>query len=231
MTGPSRERRGLAARVVVAAGVLSGALGLSACSSPSGSDAVISQVGGPAETNPHYPGALEFPEAYGKPNVSLIDTDDQPFNIASDTSSKVTLVYFGYNHCPDLCPLNMFAAASAIRAMPATDRGQVRMVFVTTDPARDTPSVIQTWLDHFDPTFTGLTGTIAQIRSAEAAIGMPLSFAEKSPSPGSNYEIVHAGYVLVFTGDEAHLEFPAEITVPEESHDLESLVRDGWQSS
>ena len=47
------------------------------------------------------------------------------------------------------------------------------MVFVTTDPARDTPSVIQTWLSHFSASFTGLTGTIAQIRDAETAIGMP----------------------------------------------------------
>ncbi len=94
------------------------------------------------------------------------------------------------------------------------------MVFVTTDPARDTPSVIQTWLSHFSSSFTGLTGTIAQIQSAETAIGMPLSFAEKSTSPGSSYEIVHAGYVLVYTQSRAHLEFPAEITVSEETHDL-----------
>ena len=216
---------------MVVAGIFASALGLSACSSSSGSGAIISQVGGPAETNSHYAGALVFPKVYVKPNVTLTDTANQPFNIASDTGSKVTLVYFGYTHCPDLCPLNMFTAASAIRAMPAGDRGQVKMVFVTTDPARDTPSVIQTWLDHFAPGFTGLTGTIAQIRSAEAAIGVPLSFAEKSASPGSNYEIVHAGYILVYTGDSAHLEFPAEITVPEESHDLVSLVRNGWQSS
>ncbi|MGO8823784.1 MAG: SCO family protein [Acidimicrobiales bacterium] len=230
MTDTSRKHCSLVTCLVVTAGVLVGALGLSACSGSSGSGATISQVGGPAETNSHYPGALVFPKAYVKPNVSLTDTDNQPFDIASDTDSKVTLVYFGYTHCPDLCPLNMFTAASAIRAMPAADRGQVKMVFVTTDPARDTPSVIQTWLGHFSPTFTGLTGTIAQIRSAEAAIGMPLSFAEKSPSPGSNYEIVHAGYILVYTGDKAHLEFPAEITVPQESRDLVSLVRDGWQS-
>lgn len=222
---------GRLAHLVVVAGVLAGALGVSACSSSSGSRTTISQVGGPAETNPNYPGALVFPKAYVKPNVTLTDTDNQPFDIASDTGSKVTLVYFGYTHCPDLCPLNMYTAASAIRAMPADDRREVKMVFVTTDPARDTPSVIQTWLNHFSPTFTGLTGTISQIRSAEAAIDMPLSFAEKSTSPGSSYEIVHAGYVLAYTQDRAHLEFPAEITVTEESHDLVSLVRHGWQSS
>ena len=166
MTGTSGRRCSLATCLVVTAGLLAGALGLSACSGSSGSGANISQVGGPAETNPHYPGALVFPKAYVKPDVSLTDTDNQPFNVASDTDSKVTLVYFGYTHCPDLCPLNMFTAASAIRAMPAADRRQVKMVFVTTDPARDTPSVIQTWLSHFSSTFTGLTGTIAQIRSA-----------------------------------------------------------------
>jgi protein SCO1 len=219
------------ASLVVAAGILTAALALSACSSSaSGSGATVSQVGGPAETNPHYPGALVFPKPYVKPDVTLTDTSSQPFNIALDTDSRVTLVYFGYTHCPDLCPLNMFTAASAIQAMPAADRGHVHVVFVTTDPDRDTPAVIQTWLDHFDPTFTGLTGTITQIRRAEAAIGMPLSFAEKSPAPGSNYVIVHAGYILVYTGDEAHLEFPAEITVPEETHALVSLVRQGWQS-
>ena len=126
------------------------------------------------------PARLVFPKAYVKPNVSLTDTDNQPFDIASDTDSKVTLVYFGYTHCPDLCPLNMFTAASAIRAMPAADHGQVKMVFVTTDPARDTPSVIQTWLGHFSPTFTGLTGTIAQIRGAELLDGF------RCPSPRSH---------------------------------------------
>lgn len=105
MMGHSRKRSGLVVTsLVVAAGVLAGALGLSACSSPSGSEAIISQVGGPAETNPHYPGALVFPKAYLKPNVSLTDTDNEPFNIETDTNGRVTLVYFGYTHCPDLCP-------------------------------------------------------------------------------------------------------------------------------
>jgi len=225
---PPNTRR--ISRLVATAGVVAAALGLSACSSSGGPEATVSQVGGPAETNANYPGALVFPKAYLKPDVTLTDTENQPFNIASDSASKVTLVYFGYTHCPDLCPLNMATAAAAIRAMPAADRRQVKMVFVTTDPARDTPGVIQTWLSHFSSSFTGLTGDIAQIRGAEATIGMPLSFAEKSTSPGSSYEIVHAGYVLVYTQSRAHLEFPAEITVSEETHDLVSLVRDGWQS-
>ena len=86
------------------AGVVAAAFGLSACSSSSSTNATVSQVGGPAETNANYPGALVFPEAYDKPNVTLTDTDNQPFDIASDTGSKVTLVYFGYTHVPISAP-------------------------------------------------------------------------------------------------------------------------------
>jgi protein SCO1 len=216
--------------LLLAALVLSGGIALSACSHAGGPDAVISQAGGRPETNPHYPGALVFPKAYPKPDVTLTDTSDQPFNLASDTRHTVTLIYFGYTHCPDLCPLNMALSAVSIRAMPAVDRRQVQMVFVSTDPARDTPSVMRTWLNHFNPDFTGLTGTLAQIHQAEVTIGMPLSFAEKESAPGASYEIVHAGYVLVYTQDgRAHLEFPAEMTPTQETRDLVSLVRHGWQ--
>ncbi len=138
-------------------------------------------------------------------------------------------MYFGYTHCPDLCPLNMYIASAALRDMPAAERRRVHVVFVTTDPDRDTPSVIGTWLSHFDSTFVGLTAPIATIQSVEQTIGMPLSQVEKTPVPGANYVIVHAGYVLVYTQDNrARLEFPAQITPREEAHDLEALVQHGY---
>jgi protein SCO1/2 len=209
-----------------------GGLGLSACSnSAHGSpNAVISQTGGPPETSADYPGALLFPRTYGKPDVTLTDTSGDPYNIAASTHDALTLVYFGYTHCPDLCPLNMATAAAAIGEMPTPDRRRVTVVFVSTDPARDTPTVIRTWLDHFDNNFVGLTGTLSQIQQTEVVTGIPLSFAEHSSAPGSSYEVVHAGYILVYTQDNrAHLEFPAEITVSQESHDLANLLQHGWQ--
>ena len=105
------------------------------------------------------------------------------------------------------------------------------MVFVTTDPDRDTPPVIRIWLDHFDPKFVGLTGTITQIRQTEAATGIPLSFAEHTTETGASYTVVHAGYILVYTQDNrAHVEFPAEITPEQEAQDLGTLLRHGWQT-
>jgi protein SCO1/2 len=192
---------------------------------------VVSQVGGPPETSAAYPGAFLFPRSYPKPDVTLEDTAAGPYDLATQTKGELTLVYFGYTHCPDLCPLNMATTAAALRMLPSAERSRVNVVFVTTDPNRDTPSVIRIWLDHFDASFVGLTGTISQIRQTEAATGIPLSFAEHATEAGASYTVVHAGYVLVYTQDNrAHVELPAEILPSQEAQDLSTLLRHGWRA-
>ena len=115
--------------------------------------------------------------------------------------------------------------------LPSAERSRVKVVFVTTDPNRDTPSVIRIWLDHFDPSFIGLTGTISQIQQTEATTGIPLSFAEHATEAGASYTVVHAGYILVYTQDNrAHVEFPAEILPSQEAQDITTLLRHGWQA-
>ncbi len=191
----------------------------------------MSQVGGPPETSATYPGALLFPRSYPKPDVTLEDTAGEPYDLATQTKGELTLVYFGYTHCPDLCPLNMATVAAALRILPSAERSRVKVVFVTTDPNRDTPSVIRIWLDHFDPSFIGLTGTISQIQQTEATTGIPLSFAEHATEAGASYTVVHAGYILVYTQDDrAHVEFPAEILPSQEAQDITTLLRHGWQA-
>ena len=218
--------------VSVIAAIALGAVLLAACggSSPS-QKAVVTQVGGPPQTSATYPGALLFPRSYAKPTVTLEDTAGAPYDIATQTRGELTLVYFGYTHCPDLCPLNMETAATALGRLPKAERARINVVFVTTDPDRDTPPVIRIWLDHFDQKFVGLTGTITQIRQTEGATGIPLSFAEHTSGPGASYAVVHAGYILVYTQDnQAHVEFPAEITPEQEAQDLSTLLHHGWQT-
>lgn len=228
---PARPRRLRRLASVAMTIIVLSLLGAACGGGNTGSNATVQQVGGPPETTANYPGALLFPRVYPKPDVTLTDTSNQPYNITTATKGQLTLVYFGYTHCPDLCPLNMFTAANAIGKLPAQDRAMVHVVFVSTDPDRDTPSVIRTWLDHFDDSFIGLTGTIGQIRQAEERTGIPLSFAEHVSGPGGSYAVVHAGYILVYTKDNrAHLEFPAEISVTQESQDLESLLNHGFRA-
>ena len=105
------------------------------------------------------------------------------------------------------------------------------MVFVTTDPDRDTPPVIRIWLDHFDQKFVGLTERSPRFAKRKRPRVSRSSFAEHTTETGASYAVVHAGYILVYTQDNrAHVEFPAEITPEQEAQDLGTLLRHGWQT-
>lgn len=218
---------GIAAAVTLVAGLGGALLGLQV--SGSRAPAVTSsQVAGPDQINSRYPGAIVLPRTVDKPSVPLIDTAGRPFDLAAATAGRLTLVYFGYTHCPDVCPVNMALAADAIARLPPAQRRQVTVVFVTTDPARDTPTIMRAWLNHFDPSFIGLTGTPTQIHQAEQQVAMPLSYADSIP--GGSYQIVHAGYTLVYSpSGTAHLQVDASDTVANFAATLTHLLTYGYQ--
>ena len=88
---------------------------------------------------------------------------------------------------------------------------QVKLVFVTTDPARDSPAVLRRWLDLFDQHFIGLTGTERAIGAVERAAGVPV--AVKTGLASGNYAVSHANFVLAFTKDNrAHVIYPGGIS-------------------
>jgi protein SCO1 len=228
-------RIAMAAAVAVVVVALGGFLvGNQLTRSGSGSSvASVQQVAGSTQASPRYPGATVLPVTVNKPDLTLTDTSGQPYNLAASTAGRVTLVYFGYTHCPDVCPINMALSAEALQRMPARERSAVTVVFVTTDPARDTPPVLRAWLDHFNSNFVGLTGSMAQIQQAEQAIGMPLSYADAAPpgTPGGGYEIVHAGYTLVYSQDNvAHLQLDDTETPAAYATTLEHVLAHGFQT-
>nr|WP_221634156.1 SCO family protein [Nocardioides luti] len=139
-------------------------------------------------------------QPYTVPDTALTDTEGQPFSLAKDTTKPLTLVFFGYINCPDICQVVMSALASAMTRLDASDRSKVDVVFVTTDPQRDTESALRTYLDRYDPSFIGLTGDIKTI----ASVGKPLAIAvlkgEKLPSGG--YEVVHSTQVSAIDGQD-----------------------------
>ncbi len=89
-------------------------------------------------------------------NIRLNDYNNQSFDLAS-LRGKVVLVYFGYTNCPDECPLTMAHLKLAIDQL-GSDAKNVRVVMVTTDPRRDTPQVLKSWLTKFSPDFVGVFG-------------------------------------------------------------------------
>lgn len=126
--------------------------------------------------------------------LSLTDQHGQPRTLA-DFKGKVTLVFFGFTQCPDVCPSTM-AELAQIRAKLGADGNRVQGVFVTLDPERDTPELLQAYMAGFDPSFIALRGTLEQ--TAAAAKEFKVFYAKvPGKSPGS-YSLDHTAgsYVL-----------------------------------
>ncbi|MGH7658720.1 MAG: SCO family protein, partial [Gemmatimonadales bacterium] len=135
-----------------------------------------------------------------KPEFTLTDTEGEPFDFREKTDGTLTLLFFGYTNCPDVCPLHMANIAAVLRTLPIRDARRVSVVFVTTDPGRDTPERLRAWLRDFDPRFIGLTGTPEELQTAQAAAGVPAAIVEPSSSH-ADYAVGHAGQVLAYTAD------------------------------
>jgi protein SCO1/2 len=117
------------------------------------------------------------------PDVVLTDTQGRQFDLRRATQGKVTLLYFGFTRCPDQCPTTMADVALGVRRLPAALRHDVRVVFVTTDPTRDTPTQLGRWLERFDPSFIGLTGDPQAVVDAQLkALGLPAGPVEAGPA-------------------------------------------------
>jgi protein SCO1/2 len=167
-----------------------------------------------------YRGGLVSPPLR-KPALTLIDTSGARFDFRSATSGYVTLLFFGYANCPDICPLHMAYLAAALKKLPTPARDQVKVVFVTTDPVRDKPTALRVWLDHFDSRFIGLTGSEAEIKAAQMAASVPLA----GPSGAG-----HAAFILAYTRDNrAHVIYPFGTSEQDWTHDLPQLIKENWR--
>jgi protein SCO1/2 len=157
-----------------------------------------------------------------------VDTAGKSYDFGDETRGKVTMLYFGYTHCPDECPTSMADLAQALRRVPAEVAKQVAVVFVTTDPWRDKKPVLRKWLDRFSPTFIGLTGTPTQIAGAEVRMGMPISrrVPGKKKTSAGRYSVDHFAAVMAFGRDNrlATL-YPAGVTPGDIATDMSVLVK------
>jgi protein SCO1 len=160
---------------------------------------------------------------YHAPATALTDTDGQPYSLAKSTHKRLTLVFFGYTHCPDECPTTMATLASAMLQLDDADRSNVQVVFVTTDPSRDTGPVIRSWLDHFDSDFVGVTGSLPTIKKVAEGVGVPIEKGRRLPSGG--YDVTHGTQVLGLDGkNQIPVVWTLGTTAPEFAHDIHQLL-------
>ena len=136
--------------------------------------------------------------ARDRPEFTLTDTEGNPFDFAAETGGQLTFLFFGYTNCPDICPVHLTTLNQALRAEPDL---AARVVFVTTDPERDTPEQIRSWLDGFSPAYVGLTGSPSEVLAAQQAAGVTPAALEEAGEDGS-YLVAHAAEIILITPDD-----------------------------
>jgi protein SCO1 len=134
------------------------------------------------------------------PQVTLTDQNGRRFRL-TDERGKAVVLFFGYAHCPDICPTTLARLAQANRSLGRQAR-QVVVAFVTVDPQRDTVSALKRYVDLFDPNFYGLTGTGPALNALYTAYHV---WHQKLPNRGSaaGYLMAHSSavYMIDRTGD------------------------------
>jgi protein SCO1 len=165
-------------------------------------------------------------DTYDVPPVTLTATDGAAYRLDKDPQDPLTLVFFGYTHCPDICQVVMADIASALTRLDDAAREQVSMVFVTTDPARDDLATLREYLDRFDPGFEGLTGPLDKVIALGKPLGVHVSHGDKLPSGG--YAVNHGTHILGVRPDGTVPILWTEGTAPEKiADDISTILREG----
>ncbi|MCB5178020.1 SCO family protein [Streptomyces antimicrobicus] len=207
-------------RVTVAALAAVAALTLSACGGEP-AQKPVADVNAPAKKQ----AGTVLDRPFDKPDLTLTDTTGRPWNLREQTKGKPTLIYFGYTNCPDVCPLTMSNIAVAKKALPKADQDNLRVVFVTTDPERDTPDSLGTWLKAQDPSFVGLTGDFATIQAAARSLGIGIDPAKKEAD--GKVVSMHGAQVIAFSPktDEGYVLYGESTTVDDYTKDLPKIAK------
>ena len=154
---------------------------------------------------------LQGREPVGGP-FDLVDHNGQ-HRTDADFHGKLVLIYFGYTHCPDVCPTELQAMSLALDMLgPAAEA--VQPLFITVDPARDAPSHLADYLSSFHPRLVALTGEDSAIR--KVALAYKVYFARSSSAGGDDYTVDHTGFIYLVGKDGRYLGFLPPGTAPEQ---------------
>lgn len=134
-----------------------------------------------------------------RPDFILADARGGEFDFRAETDGFLTLLFFGYTYCPDVCPIHMSSIAEVKRDLGVELGSRIRVVFVTVDPERDTPERLRSWLGAFDDEFVGLYGAPDVVDAIQLDLGLPPAVIPDTRA--DDYTVGHGSPVLAFTAD------------------------------
>ena len=146
----------------------------------------------PPEPGSKAPATSELPIASIGGPVTLTGSDGQPFS-SSRLAGKPAAIFFGFTHCPDVCPTTLARLAKLRRQLGKGDDG-FAILFITVDPERDKPADVGKYAALFDTPVIGLTGSPADIDRVKRQFGV---YSEKTPLPGGDYSVSHTAAVFL----------------------------------
>lgn len=155
----------------------------------------------------------EISPAPKAPEIKLLDQYGRPFSL-DPQSGKVALIYFGYTNCPDNCPLTM-AKLKLVSADLKSQSTDIVVIMVTTDPGRDTPEKLKSYLENFNPSFLGLSGSFAEVGKVWKDYGVSVLDGGETHSDRV--------YVIDREGN-LRLTFPFEMSPDDIAKDVKALL-------
>ena len=159
-------------------------------------------------------------------STPLVDTDGEAYSLTEDTDKDLTLVFYGYTHCPDICGQVMATLAGTLARLDDEQKDRLDVVFVTTDPARDDEATLEDYVSAFDPSIVGLTGDLDDIVEVARSMAVAVDQGQKLPSGG--YEVTHGTRVLAIdAADETPMMWDQDVSQSQLAHDVTMLLEQG----
>lgn len=126
----------------------------------------------------------------------LVDHNNNPFNLHT-LKGKWTFLFFGYTHCPDVCPtaLQLMRSVWKMPQLQPAISSNLKMVFISVDPERDTPAILQSYVKYYNLEFIGVTGKLDEIDKLTNQIGVLYGFDE--PNENGDYNVSHSGQIIL----------------------------------
>ena len=159
-------------------------------------------------------------------STPLVDTEGEAYSLTEDTDKDLTLVFFGYTNCPDICGQVMATLAGTLTRLDEAQKDRLDVVFVTTDPKRDTEQVVEDYVDAFDPSIIGLTGDLDDI--IEIGLSPKIGIEQGDPLPSGGYDVTHGTQVMAIdAADETPVFWDYDVSQAQLAHDVTLLLDRG----
>jgi len=155
----------------------------------------------------------QYPDVHGKFSLHSVDG---PVT-SRDMPGKVSVIYFGYTHCPDVCPDTLLRIGSALKLLDADELAKVFPVFITTDPDRDTPELMAKYAHHFDSHILGLSGSSKEITAA--AKSFFIGYKKAARDKKGKYIVTHGSSIIIVRPDGNLAKLMSHTTRPEDIAD------------